>query len=42
MKFDLRAFIKICRENSKLIRIEQKRALYMNINVCFIVAGNIK
>jgi hypothetical protein len=34
--------MKICRENPKLIKMEQKRALYMKIKVCFIVAGNIK
>jgi hypothetical protein len=42
VKFDLRTFTKICQDNPKLIKMGQKRALYMKIKVCFIVAGNIK
>ena len=42
MKSDLRDFVKNCQENSKLPKKAQKRALYMKIKLCFIVAGNIK
>jgi hypothetical protein len=42
VKLDFRAFMKICQENPKMIKMEQKRALYMKIKLCFIVAGNIK
>jgi len=42
VKFDLRGFMKICREKPKLIKNGQKRAHYTKIKLCFIAAGNIK
>jgi hypothetical protein len=42
VKFYLRAFMKICRENTKIDKNRTKRALYMQIKLCIIVAGNIK
>jgi hypothetical protein len=43
MKFDTGDFREICLENPNLVKIGQKyRALYMEIKVCFTVAGDIK
>jgi len=33
VKFDLRAFMKICRENPKLIKLGQKRPLHYDLSV---------
>jgi hypothetical protein len=42
VKLDLMAFMKICKENTKLIKMGHNRALYMKTKVFFFMDGNIK